>query len=100
MQFTDAGWSSLVARRAHNPKVVGSNPAPATNINGQQYAGLFVFVPTNRYGCYFVLYQCLAITDLYSAGFRQLRSPPALMNSLPSALILITLGFVVYRVSQ
>jgi hypothetical protein len=26
-----AGWSSLVARRAHNPKVVGSNPAPATN---------------------------------------------------------------------
>jgi hypothetical protein len=30
----DAGWSSLVARRAHNPKVVGSNPAPATNIIG------------------------------------------------------------------
>src|SRR5690606_32124260 len=28
---TDAGWSSLVARRAHNPKVAGSNPAPATN---------------------------------------------------------------------
>ena len=25
-----AGWSSLVARRAHNPKVAGSNPAPAT----------------------------------------------------------------------
>ena len=24
-----AGWSSSVARRAHNPKVVGSNPAPA-----------------------------------------------------------------------
>ena len=30
MVNTDAGWSSLVARRAHNPKVVGSNPAPAT----------------------------------------------------------------------
>jgi hypothetical protein len=27
----DAGWSSLVARRAHNPEVVGSNPTPATN---------------------------------------------------------------------
>nr|CUV16778.1 protein of unknown function [Ralstonia solanacearum]CUV23470.1 protein of unknown function [Ralstonia solanacearum]CUV27579.1 protein of unknown function [Ralstonia solanacearum]CUV33627.1 protein of unknown function [Ralstonia solanacearum]CUV44677.1 protein of unknown function [Ralstonia solanacearum] len=27
---TDAGWSSLAARRAHNPKVAGSNPAPAT----------------------------------------------------------------------
>ena len=26
-----AGWSSQVARRAHNPEVVGSNPAPATN---------------------------------------------------------------------
>jgi uncharacterized protein (TIGR00251 family) len=26
----DAGWSSLVARRAHNPKVTGSNPVPAT----------------------------------------------------------------------
>ncbi len=26
----DAGWSSSVARRAHNPKVAGSNPAPAT----------------------------------------------------------------------
>ena len=28
----DAGWSSLVARRAHNPKVGGSNPPPATKI--------------------------------------------------------------------
>ena len=27
--FIIAGWSSLVARRAHNPKVVGSNPTPA-----------------------------------------------------------------------
>ncbi len=25
-----AGWSSQVARRAHNPKVGGSNPPPAT----------------------------------------------------------------------
>ena len=28
----NAGWSSPVARWAHNPKVAGSNPAPATNI--------------------------------------------------------------------
>ena len=27
---TIAGWSSQVARRAHNPKVEGSNPSPAT----------------------------------------------------------------------
>ena len=26
----DAGWSSLVARQAHNLKVRGSNPLPAT----------------------------------------------------------------------
>ena len=29
----DAGWSSPVARWAHNPKVAGSNPAPATIYN-------------------------------------------------------------------
>ncbi len=32
--YNDAGWSSLVARRAHNPKVGGSNPPPAITING------------------------------------------------------------------
>ena len=39
-----AGWSSLVARRAHNPKVVGSNPAPATiqsQPGGHAASGLF-----------------------------------------------------------
>ena len=30
MVESDAGWSSLAARRAHNPKVTGSNPVPAT----------------------------------------------------------------------
>jgi hypothetical protein len=29
----DAGWSSPVARQAHNLKVAGSNPAPATNFS-------------------------------------------------------------------
>src|SRR5262245_16512409 len=28
----DAGWSSPVARQAHNLKVVGSNPTPAPNL--------------------------------------------------------------------
>src|SRR5437763_6430464 len=28
----DAGWSSPVAREAHNLEVVGSNPAPATDV--------------------------------------------------------------------
>jgi putative endonuclease len=31
MALQDAGWSSLVARQAHNLKAAGSNPAPATN---------------------------------------------------------------------
>ena len=30
--FNIAGWSSLEARRAHNPKVIDSNPVPATKI--------------------------------------------------------------------
>jgi hypothetical protein len=38
--FSVAGWSSLVARWAHNPKVVGSNPAPATKV--------FVFLVIER----------------------------------------------------
>ncbi len=32
-----------VARRAHNPKVVGSNPAPATNKRLSESDGLFCF---------------------------------------------------------
>jgi hypothetical protein len=28
----DAGWSSPVARQAHNLKAAGSNPAPATSV--------------------------------------------------------------------
>ena len=30
-----AGWSSPVARQAHNLKVVGSNPTPATNLRSK-----------------------------------------------------------------
>ena len=37
-----AGWSSPVARRAHNPKVRGSNPLPATKeIKGLQMMQAF-----------------------------------------------------------
>ena len=40
LKINIAGWSSLEARRAHNPKVVGSNPAPqlAQNIVYAQIA--------------------------------------------------------------
>ena len=36
-----AGWSSLVARRAHNPEVGGSNPPPATT--NPQVRGYFLW---------------------------------------------------------
>src|SRR5207244_3543362 len=45
-QDTGAGWSSLVARRAHNPKVRGSNPLPATiKIEGARKRAPFRFQP-------------------------------------------------------
>ena len=43
-QLNIAGWSSSVARRAHNPKVVGSNPASATMLRRVLFAGFSVFV--------------------------------------------------------
>ena len=39
----DAGWSSLVARQAHNLKVAGSNPAPATKRLYQLVINSFIF---------------------------------------------------------
>ena len=38
-----AGWSSLVARQAHNLKVGGSNPSPATNSNNIYNTKIFLF---------------------------------------------------------
>ena len=44
----DAGWSSPVARQAHNLKAAGSNPAPATN-DPTHFSGTAVLV-TWSYG--------------------------------------------------
>ena len=41
--FSSAEWSSLVARRAHNPKVGGSNPPSATKPKTVAYGGCFSF---------------------------------------------------------
>ena len=42
-QVIIAGWSSPVARQAHNLKAAGSNPAPATNKPpAKMLGGLFV----------------------------------------------------------
>ncbi len=37
-----AGWSSPVARQAHNLKVLGSNPSPATNLKAPHVRGFLV----------------------------------------------------------
>ncbi len=57
--FTTAGWSSLVARRAHNPKVAGSNPAPATRrIRGTLSGGCLVVSGSWRRGTGAVIFRC------------------------------------------
>ena len=44
-----AGWSSLEARRAHNPKVIGSNPIPATiGSHGVQTAMVVLYRENSR----------------------------------------------------
>ena len=55
-----AGWSSPVARWAHNPKVSGSNPDPATNrpeetqalTSGPEKSGPLFFARGNYSGNY------------------------------------------------
>ena len=42
-QRLGAGWSSPVARQAHNLKVVGSNPTPATKFKRAPRRGPFAF---------------------------------------------------------
>ena len=51
--ISGAGWSSLEARRAHNPKVIGSNPIPATEkeaIIRQVKASFFVLRLAKKQG--------------------------------------------------
>ena len=43
VSLAGAGWSSPVARRAHNPEVAGSNPVPATKQGLVYHAGPFLF---------------------------------------------------------
>ena len=46
----NAGWSSPVARQAHNLKAAGSNPAPAT-ISNCDLASRTSAAPTGRFFC-------------------------------------------------
>ena len=50
-----AGWSSPVARQAHNLKVVGSNPTPAPKDQTPQASARGVFL-------------CLVVSDWQTSG--------------------------------
>ena len=39
--LSTAGWSSSVARRAHNPEATGSNPVPATTFGSPEQSALW-----------------------------------------------------------
>ena len=79
LKHSIAGWSSSEARRAHNPKVTGSNPVPATRCGGvAQLARAFGSYPdgqrfesTRRYHiqgtqfvctAFFVFIRCMALS--------------------------------------
>ena len=45
---SSSGWSSPVARRAHNPKVGGSSPPPATKVdNSLELSTFFILMIFN-----------------------------------------------------
>ncbi len=82
-----AGWSSSVARRAHNPKVVGSNPAPATRkIKGFRFSSEAFFRKRDLFPSPYPQYPCFShgTTQLSSCGsitMRSLRKVFALLRS-------------------
>ena len=71
----DAGWSSLEARRAHNPKVAGSNPAPATFLFRCEKPISRNFV--SRDECLLVYTSKLVRFDAYSLTKASFRRAPA-----------------------
>ena len=78
LAVTDAGWSSPVARQAHNLKVVGSNPTPAPK-------------PSPRYpswisGAFFYLVFCLGSFGLTDLVWREAGIEPAAMLDFGSII--------------
>ena len=49
LYYQSAGWSSLVARWAHNPKVGGSNPPPATKPSQNNFFQFTLFEPSKDF---------------------------------------------------
>ena len=70
-QWFIAGWSSPVARQAHNLKVTGSNPVPATR-NSRQVNDLTAF----RLNCSFSRARKAASATLSGRPYGQRADPP------------------------
>ncbi len=76
-----AGWSSLVARRAHNPKVAGSNPAPATinsNPDLRKQARVFALKAVDSRRCNSA---GNSIAEKRDSVTRQLNPAPSIMHT-------------------
>ena len=85
-----AGWSSSVARRAHNPKVVGSNPAPATRkIKGFRFSSEAFFRKRDLFPSSYPQYPCFSrgTTQLSSCGSITMRSPAEGIRPAPLSRI-------------
>jgi hypothetical protein len=62
-----AGWSSPVARQAHNLKVIGSNPIPATKKKAScasALAGFFIWENADIWAFFAVLPNARKFNDL------------------------------------
>ena len=96
----NAGWSSLVARRAHNPKVIGSNPIPATRnsqVRGTYASGLIVFKFKKR--CYYhrtiTVHSKTPRLEVYYLPQMGCRFSHNLADDCSSFLVILTLGMSV-----
>src|SRR5690606_22920560 len=106
-QHVDAGWSSLVARRAHNPKVVGSNPAPATNIQKANLRIGFFRFSRGSLSQHF-LFRCFASLIAAAVKADRFHSPLPHCNERPTYLsrpfcilgLMSQLSFITLRITD
>ena len=92
--LSDAGWSSMVARRAHNPKVVGSNPAPATKFsNPRFYRGFFLGLMT---GISESLYLKKVVWNLDVRVFRWLLFSIIFVDRVHATALVLSTNFVAW----
>ena len=86
IKLHDAGWSSPVAREAHNLEVVGSNPAPATC----RFSAKRAFRKLGAFLLDYQIQQVLRRTSRYRVRLRRARGTIHRANvsgSLPSHLL-------------